>query len=176
MNRPAAVAVVALLVLLAWGLMYVGWQARVRRQADLPAPPPAPDGWDARAAREGVEATYVSTARAGDRLDRVAAHGLGTRSPARVLVGADGVLVARIGAPDVFAPAADLAGVRRETFQVGKAVPVTGLVVWDWSLGDTLVTTAVHVRRDSEREPLQAAISALIDSRATAGTRPQEDA
>ena len=176
MNRPAAVALVVLLVLVAWGLMYVGWRARVRRQDDLASPPAAPDGWPARAEHEGVEATYVSTTRGGDPLDRVAAHGLGARSAARVLVGADGVLVARTGAPDVFTPAAALSGVRREGFRVGKAVPGTGLVVWDWALGDTLVTTAVHVRRDPEREALQAAIAALIDSRATAGTRPQEDA
>jgi hypothetical protein len=104
-NRPAAVATVALLVLLVWGLMYGGWRARARRQDDLPEPPPAPDGWADRASAQGVEATYVSTTRAGDPLDRVAAHGLGARSAARVLVDADGVLVARTGAPDVFAPA-----------------------------------------------------------------------
>jgi hypothetical protein len=175
-NRPAAVAVVALLVLLAWGLMYVGWRGRVRRQGYLPSPPPAPDGLADRAAREGVEATYVSTTRAGDPLDRVAAHGLGARSAARVLVDAEGVLVTRTGAPDVFTSAAALTGVRREAFRVGKAVPGTGLVVWDWSLGDTLVTTAVHARRDAERDALQAAISALIEPRAVAGTRPEEDA
>jgi len=169
-SRPVAVAIVALLVLLAWGLMYVGWRSRVRRQGDLPAPPAAPAGWAARAEREGVQATYVSTTSASDRLDRVAAHGLGTRSAARVLVGADGVLVARTGAPDVFTPAAALTGVRREAFRVGKAVPGTGLLVWDWSLGDTLVTTAVHARRDPEREALQAAIAALIDP-----TRPEEE-
>jgi hypothetical protein len=175
-SRPVAVALVALLVLLAWGLMYVGWRARVRRQSDLPAPPPAPDGWAARAEREGVEATYVSTTRAIDKLDRVAAHGLGARSGARVLVAADGVLVVRTGAPDVFTPVAALSGVRREPFRVGKAVPGTGLLVWDWSLGDTLVTTAVRVRRDTEREVLHAAIAALIEPRAASGTRPEEEA
>ena len=172
MSRPTAVALVALGVLLVWGLMYVGWQARVRRQRDLPAPPPAPAGLVERAERDGVEATYVSTTSAADWLDRVAAHGLGARSPAKVLVDRTGVLVARTGAPDVFSPAAELAAVRRETVRAGKAVPGSGLLVWDWSLGDTLVTTAVRVRHDADRHALEAAISMLIDPRT--GTRTEE--
>jgi hypothetical protein len=175
-NRPTAVALVVLGVLLAWALMYLGWRARVRRQGDLPAPPPPPADLAERAGRDGVEATYVSTTRAADWLDRVAAHGLGVRSAARVLVAADGVVVARTGAPDVFTPAAALAAVRRETVRAGKAVPGSGLVVWDWSLGDTLVSTAVHVRYDADRDALQSAVAALIDPRAAAGTRPEERA
>jgi hypothetical protein len=175
-NRATAVALVVLGVLLVWGLMYVGWRSRVRRQGDVPVPPPPPPGLAERAAQDGAEATYVSTTRAPDWLDRVAAHGLGVRSAARVLVTADGVLAARTGAPDVFTPASSLAAVRRETVRAGKAVPGSGLVVWDWSLGDTLVTTAVHVRYDADRDALQAAIATLIDPRTAAGTRPEERA
>jgi hypothetical protein len=171
-SRPVAVALVVLGVLLVWGLMYAGWRARVRRQGDLPAPPPPPPGLADRAERDGVEATYVSTTSAADWLDRVAAHGLGSRSSARVLVDGAGVLVARAGAPDVFTPAAELAAVRRETVRAGKAVPGSGLLVWDWSLGDTLVTTAVRVRHDADRDALQAAISTLLEPRT--GTRPEE--
>ena len=172
MSRPVAVALVVLGVLLVWGLMYVGWQARARRQSDLPAPPPPPPGLADRAERDGVEATYVSTTTAADWLDRVVAHGLGSRSTARVLVDGAGVLVARAGASDVFTPAAELAAVRRETVRAGKAVPGSGLLVWDWSLGDTLVSTAVHVRHDADRDALEAAISTLLESRT--GTRPEE--
>jgi hypothetical protein len=172
-NRPTAVALVVLGVLLVWALMYVGWRARVRRQADLPAPPPAPPALLERAGRDGVDATYVSTTRAADWLDRVAVHGLGVRSAARVLVAPEGVLVARDGAPDVFTPVADLGAVRRETFRAGKAVPGSGLVVWDWSLGDTLVSTAVHVRYDADREALQAAVAELAGP--GAGIRTDEE-
>jgi hypothetical protein len=171
-SRPAAVALVALGVLLVWGLMYVGWRSRVRRQGDLPAPPPPPAGLAERAERDGVEATYVSTTSAADWLDRIASHGLGARSAAKVLVDRAGVLVARTGAPDVFSPADGLAAVRRETVRAGKAVPGSGLLVWDWSLGDTLVTTAVRVRHDADRDALQTAISALIAPRT--GTRTEE--
>jgi hypothetical protein len=174
-NRPAAVALVVLAVLLAWALMYLGWRARVRRQGGLPVPPPPPPGLSERADRDGVEATYVSTTRAADWLDRVAVHGLGVRSSARVLVAPEGVLVTRGGAPDVFTPAADLSAARRETFRAGKAVPGSGLVVWDWSLGDTLVTTAVHVRHDAEREALQAAVAALAGPGTAGGTRHEEE-
>jgi hypothetical protein len=173
-TRPTAVALVVLGVLLVWALMYVGWRSRVRRQGDVPAPPPPPAELAERARRDGVEATYVSTTRAADWLDRVAVHGLGVRSAARVLVVPDGVVVARTGAPDVFTPVTAVAAVRRETVRAGKAVPGTGLLVWDWSLGDTLVSTAVHVRYDADRDALQAAVAALVDHRA--GTRPEERA
>ncbi len=170
MSRWEAVLVVAVLVLLAWALMAWGWRSRRRRQHDLAAPRPVPGPLLARASTDGVEATYVSTTTAGDWLDRISVHGLGVRSAARVLATDDGVAVVRAGAADVFVPAVDLRAVRRESVRAGKAVPGAGLLVWDWSLGDTLVSTAVRTRRDDERDVLEARIRSLIGS----ADQPQE--
>ncbi|WP_426566869.1 hypothetical protein ACPPVT_10170 [Angustibacter sp. McL0619] len=163
MSRGPAVAVVLVLVLLAWAGMWWGWRGRTRRQQGLAAPQVLPAALADRAAAEGIEATYVSTTAARDWLDRITVHGLGVRSEARVLATDDGVAVLRVGAPDLLVPAADLRDVRRESVRAGKAVTGQGLLVWDWDLGDALVSTAVAPRYDADRDALQARIQALIE-------------
>jgi hypothetical protein len=155
--------VVLVLVLLAWAGMFWGWRGRTRRQQGVAAPHEPPTALADRAAAEGIEATYVSTTAAADWLDRIAVHGLGMRSDARVLATDEGLAVVRTGAPDLMVPASDLRDVRRETVRAGKAVTGHGLLVWDWDLGDARVSTAVAPRHDAERDVLLASIQALID-------------
>jgi hypothetical protein len=161
-NRPEAVAVGVLAILLAWGLMYLGWKRRTARQSGVAALPVVPAGLADRAVAEGVEGSYVSTTSASDVLDRVTAHGLGAGGVAHVLV-ADGagVMVARSGAPDVFIPASALADVRVESMRAGKAAP-HGLVVIEWRLGDLPVATAFRPRDPRDREALLQSVRALI--------------
>ncbi|MFC6005851.1 PH-like domain-containing protein [Angustibacter luteus] len=163
MSRGPAVAIVAVLVLLAWAGMWWGWRSRTRRQRDVPAPPAPSQALADRTANEGVEATYVSTTAANDWLDRIAVHGLGVRSDARVLATDDGIAVVREGAPDLLVPAVDLREVRRESVRAGKAVTGQGLLVWDWDLGGATVSTAVAARHDGDRDALEQQIKALID-------------
>ena len=168
MTRNLAVVVLVLVVVLLWRMMFLGWRARVRRQGDVPALPVVPESLRDRAS-DGFEATYVSTTSAGDWLDRVAAHGLGVRSAARVLVDPAGVLVARTGAPDVFVPAGAVRDVRRETVRAGKARTGAGLVVVEWQLGTAAVATALSPRHDVDRDRLVDAVRALIPA-TTGGT------
>jgi hypothetical protein len=166
-NRPEAVAVVVLAILLAWGLMFVGWRRRQARQSDLAPLPAVPAGLAQRARAAGIEGSDVSTTTASDLLDRVTAHGLGPGGVAHVLVveaGTDdeaGVMVARSGAPDVFVPASALADVRVESMRAGKAAP-HGLVVVEWRLGDLPVATAFRPRDPRDREALLQSVRALI--------------
>lgn len=165
MSRPAAASLVVLAVLLAWGLMVLGWKRRQARQADLGPLPDVPQNLVDRALIEGAEGTYVSTTTAEDWLERVTAHGLGVRSLAYVLVndaGAQrGVVIARTGASDVFVPATDLADVRVESMRAGKAAP-HGLVVVEWRLGDRPVATAFRPRDPQDREALLRSVRSLI--------------
>jgi hypothetical protein len=165
-NRPEAVSVVVLAILLAWGLMYVGWKRRQARQSDLAALPAVPDGLAERARTEGVEGSYVSTTTATDLLDRITAQGLGAGGVAHVLVtdpddDEAGVLIARHGAPDVFVPATALADVRVESMRAGKAAP-HGLLVIEWRLGDRALATAFRTRDQHDREGLMRSVRALI--------------
>jgi hypothetical protein len=166
-NRQEAVAIVVLAILVAWGLMYLGWKRREERQSGIAPLPAVPPGVAEQARAAGVEGSYVSTTTAHDLLDRVTAHGLGAGGVAHVVVadggsGDDaGVMVARSGAPDVFIPASALADVRVESMRAGKAAP-HGLVVIEWRLGELAVATAFRPRDPRDREALLRSVQALI--------------
>jgi hypothetical protein len=168
-NRPEAVAVVVLVIVLAWGLMYLGWRRRQSRQADVPALPTAPDGLAQRAREIGVEGSYVSTTVANQPLERITAQGLGATGVAHLLVADDvpGLLVARDGAPDVFVPAGALTDVRVESMRAGKATP-HGLLVVEWRLGDRAVATAFRPRDPHDREAVLRSVRALISRQGVA--------
>ena len=165
---------VALLAL--WG-MWRGWQARERRTAALvPTVPAVPDG--VTTPEDAVEATYVSSTRAGDWLERVVAHGLGLRTAALVSVHPSGVLVARTKAPDVWVPAGALRAVGTSSGQAGKFVGRDELVVLTWvpdaSTGVPL-DTALLVRHDAERPALLAAAGALVAPTDTDSAPPAQE-
>ena len=153
---------VVLLALAGWG-MWRGWRRRARASvAAVPAIPAVPD--DLGDTRLGpLEATYVSSTTAGDWLDRVAAHDLGSRSAAEVEVHDTGVLLRRRGATDVFVPAARLRAVGTAPGMAGKFMGGEGLVVLTWDSGaDRVLDTGLLVRHRSERPALVEAVRALI--------------
>ncbi|AEE46109.1 hypothetical protein [Cellulomonas fimi] len=166
--RPwvSVVVLVLVAVLALWG-MRAGWLGRRRRTEGLvPQLPVAPD--DLGPARFGpVEAVYVSTTRAGDWLDRVAAHDLGVRSPAQVSVHDAGVLVSRTGATDVFVPAPTLRGAGTAPGIAGKVVGKDGLVVLTWQPhpdDPRGLDTGLRTRHAADRPLLVAAAAALVDA------------
>ena len=160
MKEPQLALALLLLVPVLWGLMWWGWRGRARRQGDVPPLPAAPDPLPPSTFGP-VEGVYVTSTRAGDWLDRVVAHGLGTRTEAQVSVHREGVLVRRTGAPDVWVPAADLHDVRRERGAAGKFVREDGLVVLTWTLGDARLDTALRPRHDHDRDGLEQAVRQL---------------
>jgi hypothetical protein len=162
MNEWLAGGLVLLLVPLVWGLMYRGWRARGRRQADVAEPAVAPPGGDVGPdAVEPVEGVYVSTVRHGDWLDRVVAHGLGARSEVTVEAGRAGVWLRRSGARDVFIPAADLRGVTRSRGQAGKFTVEEAMIVLTWRSGTADLDTAVRPREWQRAAELERRLAAL---------------
>ncbi|RZS89399.1 hypothetical protein EV189_1162 [Motilibacter rhizosphaerae] len=160
-ERLGWTALVLVLLALAYLLMWRGWKARARRQSDVPelaAVPPAVARGPQRARSEG---TYVVTTTAGDWLDRIVAHGLGERSLAHLAVHESGVLFSRVGAPDLFVPAAALRGARLERGMAGKFVEEGGLVVVTWQHGDRLLDTGFRPRAAADRDALVAAVESL---------------
>lgn len=140
-------------------LMRRGYRRRAGRQADLPVPasaPPTPADPEA-----GVEGVYASTTTHGDWLDRIAVHGLGVRSNAWCAVSDEGVFFARVAAPDLFIPAADLLGAELAPGIAGKVTGGTGLVLVVWRLGERTLDTGFHPRAKADRERLADAINAL---------------
>ncbi|MYW12393.1 hypothetical protein GT034_29205 [Streptomyces sp. SID2563] len=133
--------VIGLLVLVAfvYWLMRQGWKWRGNLQSDLPAPATAPEGFADGEKLLTLSGRYHASTTAGQWLDRIVAHGLGTRSRVELTLTAEGLDVVRPGAADFFVPAADLRGARTEKALAGKVLPEGGLLVVTWALGDRLI-------------------------------------
>lgn len=146
-------------------LMWRGWKKRQVRQADVVPLNTVPQ---AAFVGEGIEATYISTTSAGDWLDRIAVHGLGERSDARVLVAPVGILVKR--EPEVFIPADAVRGVHLTTGMAGKYLRDEGIVVITWQHGDRTLDTGVKPRYDAERDELVREIESAFATPASSAT------
>ncbi|WP_432505299.1 PH-like domain-containing protein [Kineococcus arenarius] len=140
------VLIVALLLL--WRMMFTGYRGRALRQKSLPRPIGSKD-W--QGLRDAIEGVYVSTTDAENSLDRIAAHGLGTRSAVALGFVDEGVGFLRQGARSFVVPARDIVGVGHGPGMVGKWVGrADGLVVLRWRLGDRVVDTGVKPRHAAE--------------------------
>src|ERR671932_612286 len=163
MTRFIAVAVLVLLVAVIWLAMLAGWRrggARPTAPPDLPSLPPTPSEPGA-ALTDDTDGVYVSTTTAGNWLDRVTAHGLGSRSAATMAVTAAGVSWLRQGAPDVFAAAETLVGARRADGIAGKVMPPGRIVVVTWRLGPAQLDTGFRPASAPDAERLVAAVERL---------------
>ncbi|MEU8874693.1 hypothetical protein AB0D24_26835 [Streptomyces javensis] len=126
-----------LVIALVYWLMREGWKWRGTLQGDLPELPQAP-------AEPGtpiltMSGRYHGSTTAGQWLDRIVAHGLGTRSRVELTLTDQGVSVVRPGARDFFIPAAELRGARLDKGIAGKVLAEGGLLVITWQLGEKLL-------------------------------------
>lgn len=145
----------AAVILAIFALMGVGWRNRKRGQADFPGLPVLPALTEAQF---GVAGQYVSTTRAGDWLDRIAVHGLGVRSAARLEIHPEGVVIERSGGSTLFLARETITEVRTEGGMAGKFVEKDGLVVLTWRLGEELLDSGFRTRKAEDRTPLLAAL------------------
>ncbi|MFG2122102.1 hypothetical protein [Streptomyces sp. NPDC048710] len=127
----------ALFVALIYWLMREGWKWRGTLQGDLPELPSAPQ--EPGEARLTMSGRYHGSTTAGQWLDRIVAHGLGTRSRAELTLTDAGLEVVRPGATDFFVPTAELRGARLDKGIAGKVLTEGGLLVVTWALGDKLI-------------------------------------
>ncbi|MFE9002033.1 hypothetical protein ACFYOY_07840 [Streptomyces sp. NPDC007875] len=126
-----------LVIALVYWLMREGWKWRGTLQGDLPELPQAPsEPGDPRFTMSG---RYHGSTTAGQWLDRIVAHGLGTRSRVELTLTDQGVSVVRPGAQDFFIPAAQLRGARLDKGIAGKVLAEGGLLVITWQLGEKLI-------------------------------------
>lgn len=150
-----------LFVTLLYWLMRQGWKWRGTLQSDLPALPDLP--------REPGEVSltmsgrYFGSTTAGHWLDRIVAHGLGTRSRAELSLTPAGLLVERPGAQDFFVPSAALREARLDKGIAGKVLAEGGLLVVTWALGDTLLDSGFRSARSAEHADWVTALNAHRD-------------
>ena len=168
-----AVGLLVLIALVYW-LMRQGWNWRRTLQSGLPALPAVPT--DVGPVILETSGRYHGSTTAGNWLDRVVAHGLGTRSRADLTLGERGLLVLRPGDVDLWIPAECLTGARTDSGIAGKVVPA-GLLVVTWTLppaasGDAATGTALDsgFRADhpDEHAAWVEAVDAVVARRAAA--------
>ncbi|NED14295.1 hypothetical protein [Streptomyces sp. SID9124] len=158
--------VIGLVVLVAfvYWLMRQGWKWRGNLQSDLPAPATVPDGYADGEKLLTLSGRYHASTTAGQWLDRIVAHGLGTRSRVELTLTADGLDVVRPGAADFFVPAADLRGARTEKALAGKVLPEGGLLVITWALGDRLIDSGFRSDHSAEHPAWVDAVNHLTST------------
>lgn len=156
MDKVVPALVIVAIVALVFVGFALGWRARQRRQAGLPAlaTPPAVLG----SPRLVDDVLYVATTAAESPTDRIAVRGLGFRARATVTVVPEGVVLALAGQPDAFIPRSAVIGVGRATWTIDRVVGKDGLVFLRWSLGDTHVDTNL---RSEHPDQLVAALETL---------------
>ncbi|WP_330311261.1 MULTISPECIES: PH-like domain-containing protein [unclassified Streptomyces] len=158
--------VIGLLVLVAfvYWLMRQGWKWRGNLQSDLPAPATAPEGFADGEKLLTLSGRYHASTTAGQWLDRIVAHGLGTRSRVELTLTAEGLDVVRPGAANFFVPAADLRGARTEKALAGKVLPEGGLLVITWALGDRLIDSGFRSDHSAEHPAWVDAVNHLTST------------
>ncbi|MBC3761980.1 PH-like domain-containing protein [Quadrisphaera oryzae] len=201
MDQVIAGLVLLALVPVVWWLMLRSWRRRAAEQSAgtagtpaLPAPAPLPAGageaWvggtsgaPTGASGRTVTGTYVSTVLSGRPLERVIAHGLGSRSLVEleaVAAGRPALLLRRPGAASFSIPAADLVRVTRARGQAGKVMfGKEDLVVVTWRLGGAggaEVDSAVRTKPQQDAPRLVALVEGLLAPRGTGSTHGKDAA
>ncbi|MEV5426367.1 hypothetical protein AB0K85_26940 [Streptomyces cellulosae] len=157
----------ALFVALVYWLMREGWKWRGTLQSDLPELHSAPD--DPGPATLTMSGRYHGSTTAGQWLDRIVAHGLGTRSRAELTLSDAGLDVVRPGADDFFVPADALREARLDKGIAGKVLTEGGLLVITWQHGDRLIDSGFRSDHAAEHTEWVDALTNMINK--TEGAR-----
>lgn len=127
-------AVLVVTALALWG-MWRSWHKRA--QVDLPVRT-APASFDPV---ESIAGRYLGTAPAADWMQRVVANGMGAPGNATAHVGSEGLLLTRVGEPDLFIATDQVLAVELGRGVAGQVAEKDGLVLWKWLAGDTPLQT-----------------------------------
>jgi hypothetical protein len=167
--RVGWVVGLGLFVALVYWLMREGWKWRGTLQGDLPELPSAPD--DPGAARLVLSGRYHGSTTAGQWLDRIVAHGLGTRSRVELTLTDAGLDVVRPGAADFFVPVAALREARLDKGIAGKVLTEGGLLVVTWAHGDKLIDSGFRSDHAAEHNEWVDTLNDMINKTETEGAR-----
>lgn len=157
--RIGWVAGLLLFVVLVYWLMRQGWKWRGSLQSDVPDLPTAPE--TPGEPRLTLTGRYHGSTTAGQWLDRIVAHGLGTRSRVELTLTDAGLDVVRPGATDFFVPAAQLREARLDKGIAGKVLAEGGLLIVTWQHGDRLIDSGFRSDRSAEQAEWVGAIGAI---------------
>ncbi|SDJ88185.1 hypothetical protein [Streptomyces indicus] len=151
-----------LFIALVYWLMRQGWKWRGTLQGDLPELPAAPSGQGP--ARLELSGRYHGSTTAGQWLDRIVAHGLGTRSRVELTLTDAGLDVVRPGAQDFFIPAAALREARLDKGIAGKVLAEGGLLIVTWEHGGKQLDSGFRSDHAAEHAAWVEAINSMTST------------
>ncbi|MFB6551781.1 hypothetical protein [Streptomyces sp. NPDC056405] len=161
-----------LFVALVYWLMREGWKWRSTLQGDLPELPTAPDSpGGAKLTVLSMSGRYHGSTTAGHWLDRIVAHGLGTRSRVELTLTDAGMDVVRPGASDFFVPVAALREARLDKGIAGKVLTEGGLLVVTWEHGDKMIDSGFRSDHAAEHNEWVETLNDMINKTETEGAR-----
>ncbi|MFB6842255.1 hypothetical protein [Streptomyces sp. NPDC056361] len=166
-GRIGWVAGLLLFIAFVYWLMRQGWKWRGSLQSDLPELPTAPQ--EPGAARLTLSGRYHGSTTAGQWLDRIVAHGLGTRSRVELTLTDAGIEVVRPGANDFFVPADALRGARLDKGIAGKVLAEGGLLIVTWAHGEKLLDSGFRSDRAAEHTAWVEALNSMNHTTTTEG-------
>ncbi|MGW7279017.1 PH-like domain-containing protein [Streptomyces sp. NPDC054844] len=184
--RVGWVVGLGLFVALVYWLMREGWKWRSTLQGDLPELParPSPTTADGGGkpplpgtphgpgpAKLTMSGRYHGSTTAGQWLDRIVAHGLGTRSRVELTLTDAGLDVVRPGANDFFVPVAALREARLDKGIAGKVLTEGGLLVVTWEHGDKMIDSGFRSDHAAEHNEWVETLNDMIDKTETEGAR-----
>ncbi len=185
--RAGWVVGLGLFVALVYWLMREGWKWRGTLQSDLPelptrpspattlnggGKPPLPGMPDnLGAAKLSMSGRYHGSTTAGQWLDRIVAHGLGTRSRVQLTLTDAGLDVVRPGASDFFVPAGALREAVLGKGIAGKVLAEGGLLLVTWEHGGKLIDSGFRSDHAAEHTEWVDTINSMINKRETEGAR-----
>ncbi|MCX5241593.1 hypothetical protein OG824_40965 [Streptomyces prunicolor] len=163
----------ALFIALVYWLMREGWKWRGTLQGDLPELPAAPE--EPGEVKLTMSGRYHGSTTAGQWLDRIVAHGLGTRSRVELTLTEAGLDVVRPGATDFFIPADALREALLGKGIAGKVLSEGGLLVVTWAHGDRLIDSGLRSDHAAEHtewvDTLNSMINKSLETTDTEGAR-----
>ncbi|MCX4809676.1 MULTISPECIES: hypothetical protein [unclassified Streptomyces] len=163
----------ALFIALVYWLMREGWKWRGTLQGDLPELPTSPE--EPGEAKLTMSGRYHGSTTAGQWLDRIVAHGLGTRSRVELTLTEAGLDVVRPGATDFFIPAGALREALLGKGIAGKVLSEGGLLVVTWAHGDRLIDSGFRSDHAAEHaewvDTLNSMINKSLETTDTEGAR-----
>ncbi|MGW7080954.1 PH-like domain-containing protein [Streptomyces sp. NPDC054866] len=166
--RAGWVVGLLLFIALVYWLMREGWKWRGTLQGDLPELPSAPS--EPGPAKLELSGRYHGSTTAGQWLDRIVAHGLGTRSRVELTLTDAGLDVVRPGAADFFIPVAQLREARLDKGIAGKVLAEGGLLIVTWEHGEKLIDSGFRSDHAAEQADWVEAINNMINTSTTEGT------
>ncbi|MFI2371494.1 hypothetical protein [Streptomyces sp. NPDC018833] len=164
--RLGWVAGLLLFIAFVYWLMRQGWKWRGSLQSDLPELPAAPA--EPGTAKLTMTGRYHGSTTAGQWLDRIVAHGLGTRSRVELTLTDAGLVVVRPGASDFFVPKDALREARLDKGIAGKVLAEGGLLIVTWAHGDRLIDSGFRSDHAAEQSEWVETLTNMINT--TEGT------